>query len=159
MTQGTEKARVLAHAGLGVSRDAGRDSFARAHSSTGPSRAQPPDGDLPAYYNDGLIWIAGPHVCDGRNGVLHRTFAPPRHSSRERLAFRLDVSQLAVARGTRWIAATDRRSGMQWAIEMGDFRTVGELLEHPRLGRRWTWGFGHWRQVDAAKSVATRGAL
>ena len=138
-----ETARVCPHAGVG-SDAAGK--LRHPQNTTPQAGRQAPDGQLPAYFKDGMIWVAGKHLCAVRDGDLRRTFDATRELWRGGLAFRIDVLRLAVAHGARRIVATERKTGTRYVIQLADFRAQGEPLEHPRFGAQWTCELRHWQR-------------
>lgn len=116
-------------------------------------------GNLPAYYKDGLIWIAGRHVCAVRDGAMRRTFDATRELWRGRLAFRIDVLRLAVEHGATGIVATERASGRKWEIGMDAFRAQGQSLIHPKFGRQWACDLKHWQALGEPEPKAVQGVL
>jgi hypothetical protein len=103
-----------------------------------------PDGALPVYWRDGMIWCAGKHLCAVRGGALHRTFDAARECFRGGLSFRVDVLRLAVEHGAVEIVATERTTGQTWRIDMADFRAHGGAYRDLRFGAQWYCGFAHW---------------
>ena len=151
-----ETARVRTHAGVGSDATGNQ----RLYKDTPPQAGrQAPDGQLPAYFKDGMIWVGGKHLCTVRDGDLRRTFDATRELWRGGLAFRIDVLRLAVTHGARRIVATERGSGVQYVIDLKTFRAQGDPLEHPRFGEQWTCELRHWRREGEPVAGAVQRGL
>lgn len=108
-----------------------------------------PSGDMPAYLRDGLIYVAGRHLCSIKGGTLHRTFSSKSELLRGALLFRLDVLGVAVEAGARVIVATDRESGKVWRVDLVDFMQRGWSYSHPRFGEQIGLALTEWQQPGA----------
>jgi hypothetical protein len=122
------------------------------HSTTSAPQVQEcnaPSGDMPAYLRDGLIYVAGRHLCSIKGGTLHRTFSSKSELLRGALLFRLDVLQVAIDAGARVIVATDRESGKVWRVDLVGFMQRGWSYSHPRFGEQIGLALTEWQQPGA----------
>ena len=118
------------------------------HRSTSGAESQAPSGALPAYVKDGLIYVAGRHLCSVRGGVLRRTFDARRELLKGGLAFRVDVLTLARENGARAIVATEKRSGLNYTIGLDVFGRHAWTYSHAKYGKQLCCGLEHWRRSD-----------
>ena len=126
-------------------RDGAGQSCLSAHHSTMPEAGkQGPSGDLPVYYRDGLIYVAGRHLCSVRGDELQRTFDGGRELLRGGLAFRVDVLELAEAHGARAIVATERASKRTYHVDLATFRRLAWLYDSPTFGRQLCLALDRW---------------
>ncbi len=141
-----EAARRWQAQGGGGRNGRGRDNSYPQYSTDRPQKQehQAPSGALPPYYKDGMISIAGRHVCRVRGDALRRTFDATRETFKGGLAFRLDVLHLAAEHGAGRIVATERETGTIYTISLADFKAHGWPYDNREYGRQWTCDFKHW---------------
>lgn len=130
---------------------AGTGNVHPQYTSSAPEAQQvnAPDGSLPAYLKNGLIWAGGRHLCSIKGGTLHRTFSSKSELLRGALLFRLDVLQVAIDAGARVIVATDRESGKVWRVDLVGFMQRGWSYSHPRFGEQIGLALTEWQQPGA----------
>lgn len=120
--------------------------------STGQRQGQEihaPSGDMPAYVRNGMIYVAGRHLCSVRGGELRRTFDSSKELLRGSLLFRLDVLAVAVDAGARVIVATDRASGKRWRVSLQEVMARGWVYDHARFGQQVGLPLTSWQAIHS----------